>query len=115
MTALEPTHRPGAAEVAAQLRARPAPADPTRVLPEAGPSASFLDRPAQLVRRAAELDAHVRGVAASVAALVLLIVVVAIAADTDSDAAGTDDGLPRETPSELREPLQDLHDAVNGG
>jgi serine/threonine protein kinase len=115
MTALEPTDRPGAAEVAAQLRARPAPADPTRVLPGAGPRASFLDRPAELVRRAAGLDAHVRGVAASVAALVLLIVVVAIASDTDSGSTGTDDGLPRETPSELREPLQDLHDAVNGG
>jgi hypothetical protein len=42
--------------------------------------------------------------------------VVAIAADRDSGPGGAaPDGLPRETPAELREPLQDLHDAVNGG
>jgi hypothetical protein len=45
-----------------------------------------------------------------VAALVLFLVVVAVAGGTSS---GGDD-LPDNTPSELVEPLQDLHDAVEG-
>jgi serine/threonine protein kinase len=51
-----------------------------------------------------------RGIAAVVAALVLFLVVVAVAGGTSS---GGDD-LPDNTPSELVEPLQDLHDAVEG-
>jgi serine/threonine protein kinase len=116
MTAMEPAHRPGAAEVAERLRARPVATDTTRVLSETGPGTAHADRPARLVRRLAALDSHHRGVAAAVAALVLLIVVVAIAADRDSGSGGAaPDRLPRETPAELRAPLQDLHDAVNGG
>jgi hypothetical protein len=51
-----------------------------------------------------------RGIAAAVAALVLFLVVVAVAGGTTSDR----DDLPAGTPSELVEPLQDLHDAVEG-
>lgn len=51
-----------------------------------------------------------RGIAAVVAALVLFLVVVAVAGGTTD---GRDD-LPDNTPSELVEPLQDLHDAVEG-
>lgn len=51
-----------------------------------------------------------RGIAAVVAALVLFLVVVAVAGGTTS----TGNDLPADTPSELVEPLQDLHDAVEG-
>jgi eukaryotic-like serine/threonine-protein kinase len=116
ITAMEPAHRPGAAEVAERLHARPVTTHTTRVLSKTGPGTAHADRPARLVRRLAALDSHHRGVAAAVAALVLLIVVVAIAADRDSGSGGAaPDRLPRETPAELRAPLQDLHDAVNGG
>ena len=64
--------------------------------------------------RISALDPHQRGVAAAVAALVLLIVVVAVAAGGGPEGAGRTDELPRQTPAELQQPLQDLHDAVNG-
>ena len=51
-----------------------------------------------------------RGIAAVVAALVLFLVVVAAASGSTSDR----DDLPGNTPSELVEPLRDLHDAVEG-
>jgi len=51
-----------------------------------------------------------RGIAAVVAALVLFLVVVAVAGRT----TGAGDDLPDNTPSELVEPMQDLHDAVEG-
>ena len=123
MTALEPTGRPTAAEVADQLRARPVAADPTRVLAPSPARTSLIDRagdslarkPAALASRISALDPHQRGVAAAVAALVLLIVVVAVAAGGSSGGSGASgDDLPRQTPAELEQPLQDLHDAVNG-
>jgi serine/threonine protein kinase len=51
-----------------------------------------------------------RGIAAVVAALVLFLFVVAVAGGTTSDGGD----LPDNIPSELVEPLQDLHDAVEG-
>lgn len=51
-----------------------------------------------------------RGIVAVVAALVLFLVVVAVAGGSTGDR----DDLPDNTPSELVEPLQDLHDAVEG-
>ena len=127
MTASDPADRPGAADVAQRLSGRPevsdrpAVGDPTRVLPTAGHRTSVIDRagdslarqPAAVARRVSGMDPHQRGVAAAVAALVLLIVVVAIAAG--GGAGGTGDELPSNTPPELEQPLQDLHDAVNGG
>ena len=53
-----------------------------------------------------------RGLAAALAALLLLIVITALASSTDPDEPAGD--VPADTPSELREPLQDLHDAING-
>jgi eukaryotic-like serine/threonine-protein kinase len=58
-------------------------------------------------RRSSETQ---RGIAAVLAALVLFLVVVAVAGDTSTDG----EDLPDNTPSELVEPLQDLHDAVEG-
>jgi serine/threonine protein kinase len=119
--------------VTTPLLARPAPAAPssasTRVLPEPGTSpvrateqgpvhdrlgdalARNLGTYATSMWRAARSSSEAqRGIAAAVAALVLFLVVVAVAGGTTSDR----DDLPADTPSELVEPLQDLHDAVEG-
>ena len=126
MTAMEPTGRPTATEVAGQLRSPvPAPTatDPTRTMamapaPAAAPTGpSVIDRagdalarqPGQLMARAAAMPSHQRGVAAAVVAILLLVIIAGIAADT----GGTGDDLPAQTPQELEQPLQDLHDAVN--
>ena len=42
----------------------------------------------------------------------LLIVIMALAAD--SGGSEQPDGPPSDVPADLQEPLQDLHDAVNG-
>jgi serine/threonine protein kinase len=143
MTALEPADRPDAGEVAAALRAlpaadadptatqvltqpvptpapAPAPAPTTATIPTAAPppGPSFADRAGDafaragrdLGRRAGETPSHLRAVAAVIAAIVVLIVVVAIAANTGSPP----DDVPSQTPDELEQPLQDLHDAVEG-
>jgi serine/threonine protein kinase len=119
--------------VTTPLLGRPAPAAPssasTRVLPEPGTSpvrateqgpvhdrlgdalARNLGTYATSMWRAATSSSEAqRGIAAAVAALVLFLVVVAVAGGTTSDR----DDLPADTPSELVEPLQDLHDAVEG-
>lgn len=119
--------------VTTPLLGRPAPAAPssasTRVLPEPGTSpvrateqgpvhdrlgdalARNLGTYATSMWRAARSSSETqRGIAAVVAALVLFLVVVAVAGGTTSDR----DDLPADTPSELVEPLQDLHDAVEG-
>jgi serine/threonine protein kinase len=111
---------PGAAEDG------PPPAS-TRVMPEPGTSPVAEERPAHdrlgdalarnvgrhatslwgSAKRSSEAQ---RGIAAVVAALVLFLVVVAVAGRT----TGGGDDLPANTPGELVEPLQDLHDAVEG-
>lgn len=130
MTAREPADRPSAAEVAEHLRApAPAPtaADPTRTMvmappapaaaTPAGPSAidragdALARQPAELLARAKAMPTHQRGVAAAVVAILLLVVIAAIAADSGTSSG---DELPERTPAELEQPLQDLHDAVNG-
>ena len=129
MTAMEPGDRPGAGEVASRLRA---PADEsagtTRLLPvEAAPPplATSPARPrpgAALLARAAEVPPHVRNVALAITAIVVLIVVAAFASSdgTSGSSGGTDTSgtpgttIPADTPSDLRDPLQDLHDAVLG-
>jgi eukaryotic-like serine/threonine-protein kinase len=63
------------------------------------------------VGRARALPPHQVVVAAVVAILVLLISVAALVADGDG-TGGRD--LPPNTPTELRRPLSDLHDAVEG-
>lgn len=130
MTRRDPDARPSAAEVATALSA-PSPraeATATAVMPTPAPAPGaptepvrpFADRAGDeiahrwldLVRRARELPSHTRGVIGAVAALVLLIVVMALAADNgQSEKPG---GPPSDVPADLRGPLQDLHDAVNG-
>ncbi len=139
MTAMEPADRPAPQEVAAELRTTaPAPTatDPTRTMvmapaPAASETAtapapapaptgpSVIDRagdalarqPGKIAARAAAMPPHQRGVAAAVAGILLLVIVAGIAADT---GGSSDDELPSQTPQELEQPLQDLHDAVNG-
>ena len=137
MTAIEPGDRPAAEEVAAALRS-PAPAptatDPTRTMvmapaaaaPAAAPAPapaptepSLIDRagdalarqPGEIAARARAMPPHQRGVAAAVVGILLLVVIAGIAADSGGNP---DDDLPARTPQELEQPLQDLHDAVNG-
>jgi eukaryotic-like serine/threonine-protein kinase len=123
MTSRDPQDRPTAREVATALRTpvgslgtavmATAPAPP----PSApGPLAVGRQRVAEgagrLRRWLLALPPDVRGASAAIAAIVLLLVVAALAA---SGGGGTeDDGPPTDTPAELRGPLQDLHDAVEG-
>jgi eukaryotic-like serine/threonine-protein kinase len=123
MTALNPDDRPSADTVASRLRALgtaetdPAPADATRVMtapvaaaPESTPRGpSALDR---LRARAADIPSHMR-VVIGVCALILVVVVVAGIAAGGGDQS-QDTGVPPGTPPELQQPLQDLHDAVEG-
>ncbi len=137
MTAMEPAERPTPQEVATRLRTPvPAPTatDPTRTMvmapaPAAAPAApataaapvgpSVIDRagdalarqPGRIAARVAAMPPHQRGVAAAVAGILFLVIIAGIAADS---GGSTDDELPGQTPQELEQPLQDLHDAVNG-
>ncbi|NYD43161.1 protein kinase domain-containing protein [Nocardioides panaciterrulae] len=143
--AARPTARQVADELAALAagstgtRTAPAPADPTRVLPgpppappgrtvlaaprpaaaptaTTGPAHSGPDRaplPARARAAAGRVPRHLWGVLGAVAAILVVLVVVALAA-TGGSSSGRDD-LPSNTPARLRQPLQDLHDAVHGG
>jgi serine/threonine protein kinase len=134
MLAREPRRRPSAADVARELEQLQTPAAPaqapasdadaagaTRVLaaPPSGPSR--IDRAGDAIaagavagwRRVSSLPDHQRNAAVAVALIVVLLVVAALAAG-GGDATPAEDELPRDTPSELRSPLQDLHDAVHG-
>lgn len=63
----------------------------------------------QLSRRLRTLSSETWGAAAAIAALVVLLIVVALAR---GDEPATD--IPDNTPADLREPLTELHQAVNG-
>ena len=153
MTALDPSERPSAAEVAAALRSEPTgpiplaterPTDtvtvpllardesPTRVADEmptrvstapptavpSSPRSSAIDRagdalarqPKVLARRVRAMAPHQRGVAAALAALTMLLVVVALLSNAEDPAPTT----PDNTPAQLRDPLHELHVAING-
>ena len=131
MTALDPTNRPTPAEVAARIRSWhtgviPAteafPADPatTPLLQETGPPMSVADRADGTISRRARmvgwsisrLSSQQRALIAVGAAILGLLIIAGIAGGT----GGTDGAdLPDNTPTELRDPLADLHDAVHGG
>jgi eukaryotic-like serine/threonine-protein kinase len=64
---------------------------------------------ARLRARAADTPPHLRAVA-GVCVLILILVVLAGLAAGGEDPA--DDRIPAQTPPELEQPLQDLHDAV---
>jgi eukaryotic-like serine/threonine-protein kinase len=123
LTALDPSARPTAEAVAARLRdmggggVTPAPAEATRVMtaPVAAAPGPAPRRSAELVERlrarAGDAPPHVR-VVLGVCALILLVVVVAGIAAGGGQPQNT--GVPPDTPRELQQPLQDLHDAVEG-
>ena len=140
MAATDPADRPSAAQVADRLDAwttgTPAPATVdeagrTSVLPTPPPGPapvphrdSAIDRAGDAMAGAAvdawerikQSSEHQRGAAAALAVLVILLVVAAlVGANTSGSGDGSGDELPSRTPTELRAPLGDLHDAVNGG
>jgi serine/threonine protein kinase len=129
MVQQDPARRPSAAEAASALRSlcgdpgATGELDPhvdgTRLLTTpvrtARPTrraAARPDLPAQLRERAAQVPQHQWGIAGAVAAVLLLMVVVALATG-GSDPEGRE--VPADTPSHLVQPLQGLHDAVDGG
>ena len=74
---------------------------------------------------ASRVPQHLWGVIGAVVALLLLVVVVGLAAGgsgssgsrsggSGSGGSGGSGGVPANTPAQLRQPLQDLHDAVDG-
>lgn len=69
--------------------------------------AAAKERAQQAAAWTRSLPSHVRGVAAAVGVLILFLVVVAIAGQASAPPA-----VPDDTPTELRGPLQDLHEAV---
>ena len=73
---------------------------------------------AALLARAAEIPVHLRNAGIAVAAIVLLIVIAGFASDSSGGSVpsdgGADDPIPAKTPPDLRDPVQDLHDAVLG-
>ena len=124
MTAAEPAGRPAAVEVAAEIR-RGLGADPTttRPMPAPDPTVTQVRRPVAareadqpLARKAAAaaarlkaLPREVKGALAAGAALLLFLVLVGALA---GGSAAT--GIPANTPPDLRRPLIDLHQAVDG-
>ncbi|MFC5730175.1 MULTISPECIES: serine/threonine-protein kinase [Nocardioides] len=145
MTAMDPVQRPDAPQVAERLRDQrtepipvpDAPPHATRVLtdltppaaaaPEPAPRTSLIDRagdsvarqPAVLADRLRALPPSQRGALAAIAALVLVLLLVALVGvnsgdDTADEGRGSTE-IPKDTPSELRAPLEELHRAVHGG
>ncbi|GAA4367673.1 serine/threonine-protein kinase [Nocardioides caricicola] len=104
MTALEPADRPSASAVAALLRDAPA-ADRTRVAPAVAP-------PPEPAWRAwvRQRPAHQWGATGAVFALLVLLLVTALV----SGGAEAGNDIPPDTPTELQQPLRDLHEAVEG-
>jgi eukaryotic-like serine/threonine-protein kinase len=123
MTALDPGKRPGAGDVEQSLAemsrpgAAPAPAGSTRVMtaPVPAPAPPTTPRTVEVLERlrerATSTPPHLRVVGAVCALILLLVIVAGLAADDPEPADG---GIPPNTPAELEEPLQDLHDAVEG-
>jgi serine/threonine protein kinase len=118
MTALEPSHRPSAGLVAERIGAPSAVRHPmggARGEPadrEAG-STKVLTAQSQVPPpggRARGWSNRRRGAAAAVAVVATLVLALAVLDGT----TGGDEQIPDGTPTELREPLQDLHDAVHG-
>ena len=133
----DPAGRPRAVEVAQRLQEvpdpggttlpltgpAPVPAPPPRTqiptgAPASAPGPSWTDRAgdrmaAEVVRlrdRLRALEPHERGVAGAVGALVVFLLVAALAAG----GGGSTSEIPADTPRRLEQPLQDLHDAVDG-
>lgn len=116
MTALDPADRPSAASVAACLRTQPTELIPVPVIRDVTPPPPPPPLPPPVARRSwsdrlRALPSHQVALAGVLTSLVLLLVVAALAAGGD-DTDRRD--LPPNTPSQLEQPLADLHDAVEG-
>jgi eukaryotic-like serine/threonine-protein kinase len=138
MTALDVADRPTAAQVAARIRswhtgpmpatqAMPMDAATTSLLQEAEPPEISTEHPTPMSDRADQSQTRRAGsvgrsisrisslqwalIAVGVAILGLLIIAGIF---SGADSSGGPD-LPGDTPTELRDPLADLHDAVYGG
>ena len=98
----------GPAPDATLVMSRSTPATERRPAAAAGPSPLARARAA-----AGDVPAHLWGVIGAVAAIVVVLVVVSLAAGGGS--GNGERGIPADTPAQLRQPLQDLHDAVQGG
>ncbi|HEX5860498.1 MAG TPA: serine/threonine-protein kinase [Nocardioides sp.] len=124
MTAMNPGDRPDAGAVEQRLAemsrpsAAPATAGSTRVMtaPVPAPVPSATSRPVEVLERLREravgTPPHLRAVAAVCALILLLVIAAGLAADDPEPADGG--GIPPNTPTELEEPLRQLHDAVEG-
>ncbi len=131
MTALDPTARPTPTQVAERIREWPTgqipvtrrlPVDPATVpLLQPAPSrgAPLTDRAGDALgelaqragRRVLDLSQAQRALIGVGAAMVVLLVIAGLASGTqDPDGPA----VPTDIPSELRVPLGDLHDAING-
>lgn len=131
-TALEPTRRPSASVVADRLRHPDTAPFRTRGaegIPVTEPVATAAEHPStmpfttgegtQVLERpvaSARSGRRPRGaVVAGVAAFtVVLVVILVVAALLDDGGDGADPEIPANTPAELREPLEDLHRAIEG-
>ena len=124
------------------VRTHPVDVTPTRPLTTTGPAPSPMpaaaapvavpaavegpDAAERAVRRAGETwsrtPMHIRAVLAVLLLIFVLVVVAAVAARSGTSGGGGDggsggnggDGIPTDTPPELRGPLRELHDAVEG-
>jgi serine/threonine protein kinase len=131
MTTLKEDLRPPAEEVAQRLRDVAAGTDPsaaTAVIRRQAPATRVLGEPARgtdtapaLVqgrRRWTALRDRFPSLPPAVAALAAFTVVLVLAAAfmfaNTSDGPNPDADVPADTPNRLKEPLQDLHDAVTG-
>ena len=101
----------------------PAPPAPATVTAPVAPARHSPRRDWVAEGRAAvsRVPRHLWGVIGAATALVLLVVVVALASgggsgsgQSGSGGSGGGHGVPADTPAQLRQPLQDLHDAVDG-
>jgi serine/threonine protein kinase len=130
MTATEPDTRPDATEVAERLSGRPGapppitsrsgPAGETLVMPAAPDRTSVLTAPLPQAStaRARSLGGWLRGLSPRVVALAGLAVLAAVATVVGllvTGNPGSPSEIPANTPTELRQPLEDLHRAVYGG
>jgi serine/threonine protein kinase len=127
MTAREPGDRPSAPEVARRLRAPARPpgepdatallTPPVRTDPVPGRGRAVGDHVRALADRVGGwfrgLSHQTQVVLAVVTALVVLLAIVAVVGGGRTDG-GTGSRVPDDTPRNLRQPLQELHDAVDG-
>lgn len=125
MTSHDPAERPTADAVVSRLReigrgeTSPAPGD-TRVMtapvvaqpPPGRTSSRPVEAVAALRERAVDTPPHLRVVLAVCALIVLVVVIAGLAAGGEDTR---DTAIPPETPAGLKQPLEDLHDAVLGG